>query len=51
VGKDAERTGRGINIYLLDRDIVVKCLEQGRRAGQRKRGREGRGEIVTRTII
>ena len=49
--EDAKRTSRGINIYLLDRDIVVKCLEQGRRAGQRKSGREGRGEIVTRKII
>lgn len=40
VRENAKRTSSGINIYLLDRDIVIKCLEQegGRTKREEKRG-------------
>lgn len=47
VRKNTKRTSSGIHIYLLDRDIVIKCLEQG--GGREKEG-EGEGEWGERRL-
>lgn len=39
--ENAKRTSSRINIYLLDRDIVIKCLEQEGGRTKRERGEEG----------